>query len=677
VPQNPLNSFERVFPRRELFRGKSLRAIVWSTLSALALGLLLVDVYLISDLFVAAGKLVLTGDQTTPGIERDAEPGLQPDGLEATIERVAELKGNSADSVAKPVNAQRVYEEDSGIFPSVWWSRDHYWGPMIATLYRKVPWLRSNSNALIVLVLSAVGLGFLRSIFNWRVRRLSDLVASDAATRLRSTLHRQALRLGPSDLEDKEVTHALTLFTEEVDRLRDGIAVWIARLARAPLSLLLLLIVAFSIDPLAAMQCIIPLGCCWLLIRREQRSNEVAQNRTEARTEAELRLLAEGFRKTRIVRGYAMEKFEHEQFQKHLGRFHDKLKAAGQGGLTMYWVCRVVVTVCVAAVLFVVGYKVLREPNELSAAAAITLLITVGLMYRPLEALAELPRDRENASLAADRIFRYLNQVPEVAQAVGARFLQPLSKFIQFEAVTYQLPNGKKLLDKFDLRVPADTVSAIVAINPLEARCLAYLLPRFLEPTSGRVLIDGEDTAWVTLESLRAETVYVGGTDPFFTGTVMENISCGNPEYSLQQVTEAAKAAHAHGFVLKLPLGYETVLGEHGEQLDEGQAFRLSLARAILRNPALLIIEEPRSALDDDTKSLLDDCYSRITRNRTVIFLPARLSTLRRADQIILMHNGRVEEVGFYSDLVKKSQLYRHWEYIRFNEFRHATTVTV
>jgi ABC-type transport system involved in cytochrome bd biosynthesis fused ATPase/permease subunit len=119
------------------------------------------------------------------------------------------------------------------------------------------------------------------------------------------------------------------------------------------------------------------------------------------------------------------------------------------------------------------------------------------------------------------------------------------------------------------------------------------------------------------------------------------------------------------------------VLGEHGEQLDAGQAFRLSLARAILRNPALLIIEEPRAPLDDDTKSLLDDCYSRICRDRTVIFLPARLSTLRRADQIVLMNNGRAEEVGVYQDLVKKSQLYRHWEYIRFNEFRHATVVTV
>jgi ATP-binding cassette subfamily B protein len=136
-------------------------------------------------------------------------------------------------------------------------------------------------------------------------------------------------------------------------------------------------------------------------------------------------------------------------------------------------------------------------------------------------------------------------------------------------------------------------------------------------------------------------------------------------------VTEAAKKTHAHNFILRLQQGYETVLGEHGEQLDAGQAFRLGLARAVSRNPALMIIDEPDDALDADAKSLLDDAYNRITRDRTVLFLPTRLSTLRRADRIVVIHRGRVEAIGPYSHLVKESPLYRHWEYVRFNEFRH------
>ena len=264
-----------------------------------------------------------------------------------------------------------------------------------------------------------------------------------------------------------------------------------------------------------------------------------------------------------------------------------------------------------------------------------------------------------------------MNQIPAVSQAVGAKFLEPVSRTIGFEAVSYTLPNKRRLLDGIDLTLSAGEVIALVAFEPLEARAMACLLPRFIEPQSGRILFDGEDIAWGTLESLRAETVYVGGSDPFFTGTVVENIVCSHSGYTLSDVTEAAKTAHAHNFILKLPQGYETVIGEHGERLDAGQGFRLGLARAILRNPSLLIVEEPTDPLDDDTKSLLDDSYNRIVRGRTVIFLPNRLSTLRRSENVVFLHRGKVEAQGSYHDLVKNSSLFRHWEYMHFNQFRH------
>src|SRR5690606_32463205 len=144
-------------------------------------------------------------------------------------------------------------------------------------------------------------------------------------------------------------------------------------------------------------------------------------------------------------------------------------------------------------------------------------------------------------------------------QAVVEKFLQPLSKAISFEHVVYTAPNRKKLLDDFDIKIPAGGVTALISLDPLESLAVAYLLPRFIEPQAGRVLIDGEDIAWVTLESLRAETVFVGGEDPFFTGTVLENIRCGNPNITLHNATEAAKLVHAHNFISKLPQGYETM----------------------------------------------------------------------------------------------------------------------
>ena len=389
---------------------------------------------------------------------------------------------------------------------------------------------------------------------------------------------------------------------------------------------------------------------------------------------ARLRLLAEGLRKTRIVRGYGMEDFEHEHFQHHLDKFRTNVLHV----LNMQHFLRLavgfLVLVCVAAVVYIVGSKVLQPPeiSNVRFATALLMLAIVAGMPRPLAELWQLPELRLRASQAADRIYRYLNQIPAVSQAVGAKFLEPVSRTIGFEAVSYTLPNKRKLLDGVDLTLAAGEVIALVAFEPLEARAMACLLPRFIEPQSGRILFDGEDIAWGTLESLRAETVYVGGSDPFFTGTVVENIICSHSGYTLSDVTEAAKTAHAHNFILKLPQGYETLIGEHGERLDAGQGFRLGLARAVLRNPSLLIVEEPTEVLDDDTKSLLDDSYNRIVRGRTVVFLPNRLSTLRRSESIVFLHRGKVEAHGTYHDLVKNSSLFRHWEYMHFNQFRRA-----
>ena len=248
-----------------------------------------------------------------------------------------------------------------------------------------------------------------------------------------------------------------------------------------------------------------------------------------------------------------------------------------------------------------------------------------------------------------------------------------MSKTLHFENVKYQTPSGQKILDGVDFKLEVDKCYAITSADPLEARAIALMLPRFIEPREGRVLIDGEDISWVTLESLRAETVFVAADDPPFEGTVFDNIRGGQSDLTLQQVTEAAKLTHAHNFIVKLFNGYETVLTSQGDTLDAGQRFRLGLARAIVRNPALLIIEEPWSPLDEDTKTLLVDAYDRICRNRTVIFLPARLSTVRRTDQVIVLHEGKVAAIGPHAKLVSQSPIYRHWEYIHFNEFRNES----
>jgi ABC-type iron transport system FetAB ATPase subunit len=298
-----------------------------------------------------------------------------------------------------------------------------------------------------------------------------------------------------------------------------------------------------------------------------------------------------------------MEDFEHEQFQKHLDRFRESAVTVKERERWYLWACWILGMLSVGVIVFWVGLKVL-QPSDLSEGLPSGLVHRHAAVHAGALSALDLPggEARPPVPLTASSATQ---QVPP-GQAVGPKFR--LRKTLQLEAVT-GIPNHKKLVDNLDLKFKAEKLRRS-SRSTHWARTLAYLLPRFIEPQSGRVLFDGEDIAWVTLESLRAEAVFVGGSDPLFTGSVLENVRCGNTDYSLQDVTEATKRTHAHSFILRLPQGYETILGEHGEQLDVGQAFRLGLARAILRNPALLIIEEPTTALDDDAKSLLDDVQS-------------------------------------------------------------------
>ena len=461
------------------------------------------------------------------------------------------------------------------------------------------------------------------------------------------------------------------LFTTAVGRLSEGVTLWATRIGRDPLRLAILVGLAVAVDPTLAIVCLVPIIGCWYLAQHEAARIAQVRQLSEANAAKELRLLAESLDKTRLVRGFGMEAFEQQQFQKYLDRFQQNIS---EGLYAKAWSRRAIRTLvagCMAFVLLFVGFKILLPPPEIAFSSGVLMLAALAAAWFPLQGLARLGREHEAALDAARQIQNDLNLIPEVGQAVGAKFLQPLSKMISFESVSYSTPGKRQVLEGLKLKIPAGRQVSIVASDPHESLAVAYLLPRFIEPQVGRILIDGEDIAWVTLESLRAEVVFVGGKDPFLTGSVRDNISGGNPAFSLQDVTDAAKFAHAHNFIQKLSQGYETVIGEHGEQLDAGQSFRLGLARAILRKPALLIIAEPEDPLDEDTKTMLDDAYNRIGPNRTVIYLPQRISTLKRSEEILFIHKGRLAAIGPHSRLVQSSPLYRHWEYIHFNEFRH------
>ena len=652
-------TWQRLFPRAQWWKTSAWLAIPLGVLSGLLLAMLFLVGLMVVDLFDRQGRVAFTPEE---------------------ILLAQELFGESLDLV-RPAQAMNVSEtitlENKGIVGTLWHFRDRLWTRPLIVWYRQVPLLQQNSSALLVLLLTGAVLGLIRGSLHSGIRLISTGIGLQAADQMRRELHRQSMRLGPSDLLDYQVHQAFKLFTQDTVIVRDGISSFVYRISLHSITLVILMLLAIMTSPRLFMQLIFPLLGCWVLVERERQHIRQAERLSDAEAEHRSNVLAESLLKTRLIRGYSMEPFESEHFQKHLEQFSRSTLTVRKRDVFSRWLCWGLVVGCVVVLALLMGIKVLlpeEHPQHLTLAETVLLSSCFGFAYRPLVKLQQLIGMRKETSLAAERVYRYLAQIPEVGQAVGAKFLDPLSKAITFENVTYSLPgvSGKKLLDQLEVKIPAGGITVIASANPLEARALIYMLPRFLEPQSGRVLIDGEDIAWVTLESLRAETLYVGGVDPFFTGTVYENITCGDEKYTLSDAMTAAKRVHAHNFIQRLSNGYETMLGEHGEQLDASEAYRLGLARAILRNPALLILEEPEGIASEEAKSMIDDAHDQVAQNRTVLIIPSRMHTIRKSDRIVLLYQGKVATVNTHANLLAGNELYRHWEYMKFNIFRHV-----
>lgn len=667
--------FDRAFANRDLFRGAARVGLFWSIASALLTLSLFAVAGLILGLCIHHGaiSLELTGADARR-IEKLANERLVPPEFNA----IADLPpfDMAANPSASPPPLIPIIRDDTGLLPTVWNRRDRWYGPLTAWAYQNIPTLQATVPALVTLLLFGAVLTLLRMGCIGQVKRSARRAALEMSAQLRRNIYRSNLRLGVEDLEGHTTERAQKLFVTETEALQNHLFEYIDRTLRLPAELVVIFVVALLINPLLTIEWLPPVILCWYLLSQGNARALAARRLAADRGNHELQVLADSLGRSRLIRSYGLEQAEQELFHDHLEQYTRNMKLKARAQDDTLWL-RIFVYMAVVAVmvflLFITLVQLATDSPHLSLSEVLVFLAAVVALIYTARELMRVPRIRQEASDIATRLFQYLDQIPQVSQAVGARFLNPLAKRLQIEQASFTAPqSGRPLLDKLDLIIDANRTYALVGIEPHEARAAVMAIPRFIELKSGRVLIDGEDVAWATLESLRSEIIFVTAQAAIFPGTILDNIRAGG-EFTLQQCTDAAKEAHAHQFIVGLLNGYETVLDPRDHQLNEGQIFQLALARALVRRPALLILEEPVATLDDDTKALLEDTYDRITPGRTVIFLPQRLATLKRVDEIIVVGHGRVEAQGPHSILVKDSPIYRHWEYLRFNEFRHLS----
>jgi subfamily B ATP-binding cassette protein MsbA len=283
-------------------------------------------------------------------------------------------------------------------------------------------------------------------------------------------------------------------------------------------------------------------------------------------------------------------------------------------------------------------------------------LFAAFMMYTPIKKLSRVNATLNQAIAASERIFEMLEIHSEVLDRPAAQPLAPLAREVEFRNVGFQYDDGdgRQILKGVSFTVKAGQAVALVGSSGAGKTTLVNLVPRFFDVTAGAILVDGIDIRDVTLRSLRAQVGMVTQDTVLFDDTIAHNIAYGSPHASDDEVEAAARAAHAHEFISHLPLGYETRIGERGQRLSGGQRQRLAIARALLKNPPILILDEATSALDAESERLVQEALARLMQNRTSFVIAHRLSTARRADFIIVLDRGRIVETGRHEDLVSR-----------------------
>jgi subfamily B ATP-binding cassette protein MsbA len=291
------------------------------------------------------------------------------------------------------------------------------------------------------------------------------------------------------------------------------------------------------------------------------------------------------------------------------------------------------------------------------------------MLYEPVKRLSRVNNVIQQGIAAATRVFEVMDTLPEVEEKRGARALPPVCREIEFDHVDFRYHGeGDYILKDIALRVPAGTMVAVVGSSGAGKSTLVDLLPRFYDPQNGAIRIDGTDLRDVSLPSLRAQIGVVSQHTILFNDTIRANIAYGMPDAPPAKVEEAARRANAHGFISRLRDGYDTVVGEQGLKLSGGERQRVAIARALLKDAPILILDEATSALDSESESVVQEALDGLMRGRTTFVIAHRLSTVRNADLILVVEEGRIVERGTHVDLLAADTRYRSFYLKQFEE---------
>jgi subfamily B ATP-binding cassette protein MsbA len=519
-------------------------------------------------------------------------------------------------------------------------------------------------NVWTVVAISIITATLLKGLSEFLANYFINFVGHSVVRDLRNQLYSRFIEQSIAFFTKNPTGKLMSAITSDIEKIQNAVSQASADLLKQSFTLVGLLCVVLYFDWRLAL-------CSFLLVPFVvfPSANIGRYIRTSSRSSqdkmAELNsVLQETFSGIRIVKAFGMELFEVAKFKAATRRL---LK------INLRWVraqaatsplMEVLGAVTIAGLLLYARNQILHHAQTPGGFAAF--IFALIKMYEPIKRLTGIHNNFQQAVGASEQVFQYLDVRPQVVDQPHAAELQPFQQEILFQDVDFDYEDGVPLLRHVNLRIGKGEVVAIVGSSGAGKTTLANLIPRFFDVTHGRILFDGHDIRDVKLSSLRAQIGMVTQETILFNDTVFNNICYGTNSWSETQVMAASKAALAHDFILENPQGYRTIVGERGQRLSGGQRQRLAIARALLKNAPILILDEATSELDAESEMLVQNALANLMAGRTVLVIAHRLSTVRRADRIVVLDRGTISEVGTHDDLVGRGGIYQRLHELQF-----------
>jgi len=511
--------------------------------------------------------------------------------------------------------------------------------------------------------LAIIGLYLLKGFFDYGQTYLMSYVGQRIIADLREKIYNHIQSLSLSFFTRNPTGVLMSRITNDVNMVQGAVTDAITGLLKDFFTILGLVGVVFYRDWRLALVAMVvfPLAVYPLIkFGKKLRSYSARSLTTRADISS---ILLETISGNRIVKAFNMEDYERKRFSRQNQKLFKILMKSVLVRAISHPLMETLAGLGIAFIVFYGGYNVVK--GMATPGTFFSFLAALLMLYEPVKRLSNVNNVVQQGLAAASRIFEVLDAVPEISNRPGSKDLPLISRGIEYQDVSFKYEEDWVLRD-INLRVKAGEVVAFVGTSGGGKTTLVNLLPRFYDVTAGRILIDGRDIREVTVESLRAQIGIVTQQTFLFNETARNNIAYGNIGRPFEEIVKAAEAAQAHGFIQNLPQGYDTVIGEQGVKLSGGERQRISIARALLKNAPILILDEATSSLDSESEVEVQKALEYLMKGRTTLVIAHRLSTVRQANRIVVVSNGTIVEEGTHEELLERNGEYRKLYLLQF-----------